>query len=390
MSRTQLRQRATELRQRGAIILAGLKSSFVMARELNNPVGLLLVKLGISNNCTVRFRRIGNIVIPATRENLRSGEGYPFEGKVANIARTTRSGLLTSAGNSLLLRLGGDNMRVDDLLSEPVHFAIKLYDGGRGKRRVTAIGPDWIRFEIASSDSPMLVFVGVQSAFQNWGMESVVTHPYPSPKSGERHFLFEGQQYPYFYHVYNTTWTNERSIEIPIVLQELRRPGLAAAGFVEIGNVLKHYFTNEHLVIDKYESGPGVVNQDVLDYAPKARYKLVVSISTLEHVGFDAPEHRRADAFRVATRNIVANYLEPKGRMLTTVPLGYNPSVDEFLRRGDFFDSVSVMERGGTFPDEVGWRHIDGFPGWEAAQFLPTASPPKYIAVCKIQVSQKL
>ena len=55
----------------------------------------------------------------------------------------------------------------------------------------------------------------------------------------------------------------------------------------EVGSVLSHYFPINHDVLDKYEKGHGVINQDVVDFKPHNKYDLIVSISTLEHVGFD-------------------------------------------------------------------------------------------------------
>src|SRR5262245_37084813 len=54
-----------------------------------------------------------------------------------------------------------------------------------------------------------------------------------------RGLTFQSRRYPYFVHGYNSTWCNERAVEIPIVWAEVcaRHPGRV----LEVGNVLSHY-----------------------------------------------------------------------------------------------------------------------------------------------------
>jgi hypothetical protein len=54
-----------------------------------------------------------------------------------------------------------------------------------------------------------------------------------------------------------------------------------------VGNVLSHYFSVNHDVVDKYEKAEGVINRDIIDFHPSKEYDLIISISTLEHVGWD-------------------------------------------------------------------------------------------------------
>ena len=112
----------------------------------------------------------------------------------------------------------------------------------------------------------------------------VATLGYKTFGSG-RTFLVDGKEFHYFYHFYNNTYGAERCVEIPVV-----RSMLSAANnedILEVGNVLKHYYWFPHDVLDKYEKAPGVINQDVVEFAPRKKYSTIVSISTLEHVGFD-------------------------------------------------------------------------------------------------------
>ena len=51
---------------------------------------------------------------------------------------------------------------------------------------------------------------------------------------------------------------------------------------LEVGNVLSH-----HDMLDKYEMAKGVTNADVVHSTSEKKYDLIISISTLEHVGWD-------------------------------------------------------------------------------------------------------
>jgi hypothetical protein len=99
---------------------------------------------------------------------------------------------------------------------------------------------------------------------------------------------------------------------------------------LEVGNVLGHYFDTVHPVLDKYEQEEHVTwNEDVVTFQPPFAPELVLSISTLEHVGHSERPRDRTK-FRLAVDAIVS-WLAPGGRLLFTVPLGYNPAVREYL-----------------------------------------------------------
>jgi hypothetical protein len=138
-----------------------------------------------------------------------------------------------------------------------------------------------------------------------------------------RTFAWNGLSLPYFYHVYNSTYGCERAIEIPIAKHFVDTHD----DVLEIGNVLSHYYPISHTVVDKYETGDGVRNEDVIDI--KDKHKNIVAISTLEHVGWDeaGKDHRK---FFIALDSLKA--ILDGGTLLITVPWGYNPSVDEFIQ----------------------------------------------------------
>ena len=44
-----------------------------------------------------------------------------------------------------------------------------------------------------------------------------ICYRYYKFKRRNKNFIFQGEKYPYFLHLYNLTWKNERAIEIPII-----------------------------------------------------------------------------------------------------------------------------------------------------------------------------
>ena len=146
-------------------------------------------------------------------------------------------------------------------------------------------------------------------------------------------FLFDGFSYPYLVHNYNVTWISERAVEIPIFLAQMakiRSEGLAA---LEIGNVLSHYEADlpaGWTIVDKYERAPGVVNEDISHFIPNKKYKYIVSVSTMEHVGFDEEEKDSEKIIRVVTQ-VQEKLLDTGGSFIFSVPIGFNAELDKKL-----------------------------------------------------------
>lgn len=180
---------------------------------------------------------------------------------------------------------------------------------------------------------------------------------------------FAGAEIPYAYHLYSQTWRNERCLEVAIAKHFLAqsRPGR----MLEVGNVLSHFGFGEHEVVDKYEHVAGVRNADVLTLDERGRFDTVISISTLEHVLFDEPEKDPHGASRALER--LRATVAPGGRMLVTVPIGYNPGLDEDIRSGRFtlhaktyYQRVSAAGDWLEVPEEQALRCSYGSP-YEAA-----------------------
>lgn len=164
-----------------------------------------------------------------------------------------------------------------------------------------------------------------------------------------RTFVYRGEFYDLADYGYNNTLSNERAVELPIAERWLR--SCTGTG-LEIGNVTSHYWPAHYPIVDKYEQAPGVKNVDVFELT--GPFDWVLSISTLEHVGWDEPD---VDV-NAAARSIehVAKCLATKGRMMVTIPVGYHPYLDAALLAGIGADRECCLVRDGD-----GWVQHDRF-----------------------------
>ncbi len=143
----------------------------------------------------------------------------------------------------------------------------------------------------------------------------------------KRSFLLKGEQYDYFYHRYNMTWDNERCVELPVVWNEVEK--FNNKSILEVGNVLSHYFDVDHSIVDKYEVANNVINQDIIEFSAEAKYDLIVSISTIEHIGWDeSPRH--VGKILTAIEKL-KKMLRRDGKILITLPVGYNGYMDSMI-----------------------------------------------------------
>jgi hypothetical protein len=137
-----------------------------------------------------------------------------------------------------------------------------------------------------------------------------------------------------FYHRYNSTWSNERAVEVPIGRHFLSEA--AAPDVLEVGNVLSHYQPVTHTILDKFERRPGVLNEDITNWRTERRFNLILSISTFEHIGCDDDPQ---DASGQRILDAIANcrrLLKPGGRLVITASPGYNPAFDALVKGNRF------------------------------------------------------
>lgn len=171
-------------------------------------------------------------------------------------------------------------------------------------------------------------------------------------------FTFQGSIYNYFYHEYHLTWNCERAVEIPIIWEIVKKYN--GKRILEVGNVLSHYFSINHDILDKYEKANGVINQDVVDFRPNKKYDLIVSISTLEHVGWD--EKPQDDMKILKAIQNLKSILAQNGKIVVTLPLGYNNVMDNLIRNGDIqFTKMFCLKRISNDNNkwiEVSWKDV--------------------------------
>ena len=162
---------------------------------------------------------------------------------------------------------------------------------------------------------------------KKWVYRSFPFRWHAERKLASKTFSLNGRKYKYIVHPHGFTWTNERAVEIPIAQAALEEN--KGSAILEIGNVTSHYFTSSHTVVDKYEKAEGVINVDIIDYSPSTKYDFIVSISTLEHVGWDR-DKKEAKKIPVAV-NQLKQLLASPGKLLVTVPIGFNCFLDGMI-----------------------------------------------------------
>lgn len=137
----------------------------------------------------------------------------------------------------------------------------------------------------------------------------------------------DGREHRYLEHPYNAARTNERAVEVPVALDWIsHRRGRG----LEVGNVLRHYVNGGARwdCVDRYEVGAGVTNVDILSFTPGRVYDWIVTISTVEHIGWDGDEERDVDKSPAAIDYMRRHLLRPDGVMLVSFPTGVHPRLD--------------------------------------------------------------
>jgi SAM-dependent methyltransferase len=215
-----------------------------------------------------------------------------------------------------------------------------------GDYRVAAIGAR------ARADAAQRGWLGTGTALADWSLRYAAGIPL-SLAGSRREFELGGERFRYLAHRHKHSWLGERAVEVPVVAAAVARA--RDARVLEVGNVLSHYTAVSHEIVDKYERAPGVRNVDVMDLRTQTPYDLIVSISTLEHVGVD--DTPRDPARAIAAVAHLRALLAPGARLLATVPVGYNRELGRAIAEGSSgFDEVRALVRVGRGLD---WRERD-------------------------------
>jgi hypothetical protein len=118
-------------------------------------------------------------------------------------------------------------------------------------------------------------------------------------------------------------------------LEEVKKHN--AERILEVGNVTSYYYPVHHAIIDKHEEGEGVLKLDVIDFHTTKRYDLIISISTIEHIGFNEDKYVGNETMLDHQKPLrviqhLKGLLAQNGKLIMTSPLGYNPTLDQLLR----------------------------------------------------------
>ncbi len=152
-------------------------------------------------------------------------------------------------------------------------------------------------------------------------------------------FIFNNKQYQY-----HTQSKVERIVELPIIFDYVQQ--FKDKKILEIGNVLSNYYTITHDVLDKYDISSRCIKHDIVSYLTSIKYDLIVSISTLEHVGYEAPEIKDPSKIKRSIENIKDNLLANSGMCVITIPLGWNKILDAQIDKKEIiFDEIYFMKR---------------------------------------------
>lgn len=174
-------------------------------------------------------------------------------------------------------------------------------------------------------------------------------------RRSKQNFSFNNKEYSYFSHRYNCAWRNERTVEVPIVWDKVK--GYEGRNILEVGNVLSHYFSINHDILDKYEKGENVINQDVVGFSTKKKYDLIVSISTLEHIGWYWHEDPRKYKKVKEAVECLKKALSKNGKLMFTIPYDYNQKLDNYILNNEIkFDEVYFLKR--VSKDNL-WKQVD-------------------------------
>jgi hypothetical protein len=167
-------------------------------------------------------------------------------------------------------------------------------------------------------------------------------------------FVFAGRSYYYFTHHYNCGWHpasgTERTVELALADAWLTLARLSTV--VEVGAVTPYYWPGRvNRVIDPADDSPMVTDRvSMLDF--NLNGASVLCISTLEHVG--SGEYGLQAEPRLTQRAVEKLFSEPS-KFLATIPMGYNPYMDDLLFRIPIPTDVSRSFLVRT-EDGFGWR----------------------------------
>lgn len=132
---------------------------------------------------------------------------------------------------------------------------------------------------------------------------------------------------------YNFAFSNERTVEVPLGDDFIRRFELAS--IVEVGAVLHYYGRREHTVIDLFDEYEGCVRADALTYDYSGLN--VLSISTVEHIGTSDyhTDNNQAGGQEIDPHSAfrcIESIIRQANHYLITFPIGRHRVLDQEVR----------------------------------------------------------
>jgi len=181
-------------------------------------------------------------------------------------------------------------------------------------------------------------------------------------------FYFNEKKYHYLFHGRvagaGPSWKNERCVNIPIIWETIEEYRKNNKKVLELGNVISYATDIDHDVIDKYEIMDGIINEDIIDFDPKFKYDLIVSVLCLQSVGWDEiPKDPPKILKAVENMNSI---LAPGGKMVISVGWGWNQYLESLILEGKFkFDEQWYLK------NEKGYK-------WKQVQSINEIKDLKY------------
>jgi SAM-dependent methyltransferase len=193
-------------------------------------------------------------------------------------------------------------------------------------------------------------------------IDMYVTGAYYNKFKSSETFHFQGKSYHYVFHRYCTTWKNERCAIIPIALDIIKEYQNRGKNVLEIGNVTSHIYPVIHDVVDKYEIADGVINEDVVEFQPSKRYDLILSIVTMQHVGYNESPQDPTKIIK-AMENL-KKIVSPNGIIIIIHALGENKEMDELLKNGKLeFNQRFYLKKFSKYKwAEAKWEDVKDLP----------------------------
>jgi hypothetical protein len=175
-------------------------------------------------------------------------------------------------------------------------------------------------------------------------------------------FNLHGLELAYTDARYNTTRQNERAVEVPAGLHLYNKALAAGKSVLEIGAVLPHYLPNwpknGHTVVDLFEKGRGITNDNVLTWQPPRAYDLIISISTLDHLLGPMELWLALERMR--------RWRNPGGLLFITLPanqppeVGGGPWLDALLKDRHALEASDLWRMDKVTPQWHLWEEVTG------------------------------